>query len=801
MRLFLNNLYSASDVLPIHANMSWSTLRARLSCNLQGCRMGKGFRSTGAIRITARAAGRIGRLPKQRISQMTYRTHYWLFMRMVVGVLAFAFAQPAPAQISPAEMVAPDLQISGSTIYFTVQSSVTGHTYQLQYSDTMEPGEWSNLESLRTGDGNNLVIQTPYRAEVERRFYRILISDGFSFSGTPSTSVGSWGGITGSLLNQADVSQALAGSARGLRNLAITDLASSSLSVMQIGDSFSLGPYAGFDKVAPIRGSYRCGQLYGGGDSGVTTVVGDFLKTPGGSYHSITDGGNLTCGHVQRGVQGPADTMHYTLFPGTGTAQLQYSENGGAWTNIGSPINTTAISSIQIGNVPLPGAMQNVRCRVTANGGTVNGWIGQSASGPGVIVINFALSGNGADQAATVPEATFKAMVTSYGTRLVVSSYADHRFTGAPDTSFPKGSPTYGTNGPLDTLHAWSKAANPTIDWLFISAHRVDPSLQDAADATLDPLFTSLGIGQNTDARTKDGVEQCRQLALSRGEGFVDCYNMFSSFPEAFAAGMYSDKIHLSDKGVAYKTARVFESSGLSWIYGDGTYHSGVRIGNMWLGATSTRAQGPALAAYNYGVDGSALTLGYLLGSELRAGLPARPEQEGVSLYCHSSNVARIGMYSAAGTTPIIEFSSTTVGTNSGCNLQPIITEVGALGTSAKRFRGVVTGAVTSGYVTKTAAYTLTGADHTIHCTSGTFNVTLPLVFNGGTDDAYANKGREIVIVNSGTGTITLITKSDGTALQKIDATTTYTLGSGQKVRLQATGNLASGNYANWITL
>ena len=158
-------------------------------------------------------------------------------------------------------------------------------------------------------------------------------------------------------------------------------------------------------------------------------------------------------------------------------------------------------------------------------------------------------------------------------------------------------------------------------------------------------------------------------------------------------------------------------------------------------------------------------------------------------------------MYSAAGTTPVIEFSSTTVGADSGCNLQPIITEVGTLGTSAKRFRGVVTGAVTSGYVTKTATYTLTSADHTIHCTSGTFDVTLPLVFDGGTDDAYANKGREIVIVNSGTGTITLKTKSDGTILQKIDAATTYTLGSGQKVRLQATGTLASGNYANWITL
>jgi acetyltransferase-like isoleucine patch superfamily enzyme len=56
MRTLFNKAYSAYDTLLIHANMAWSTLRARLSCKLQGCRLGKNFRSTGAIRIKARAA-------------------------------------------------------------------------------------------------------------------------------------------------------------------------------------------------------------------------------------------------------------------------------------------------------------------------------------------------------------------------------------------------------------------------------------------------------------------------------------------------------------------------------------------------------------------------------------------------------------------------------------------------------------------------------------------------------------------------------------------------------------------------
>ncbi len=59
MRTLRNKLYSAYDMLCIHANMAWSTLRARVSCRLQGCKVGKGFRSSGAIRIKARAAGSI----------------------------------------------------------------------------------------------------------------------------------------------------------------------------------------------------------------------------------------------------------------------------------------------------------------------------------------------------------------------------------------------------------------------------------------------------------------------------------------------------------------------------------------------------------------------------------------------------------------------------------------------------------------------------------------------------------------------------------------------------------------------
>ena len=59
MRVLSNKLYSAYDVLCIHGNMAWSTLRANLSAWFQGCQVGKDFRSTGPIRIKARAADSI----------------------------------------------------------------------------------------------------------------------------------------------------------------------------------------------------------------------------------------------------------------------------------------------------------------------------------------------------------------------------------------------------------------------------------------------------------------------------------------------------------------------------------------------------------------------------------------------------------------------------------------------------------------------------------------------------------------------------------------------------------------------
>ena len=82
----------------------------------------------------------------------------------------------AEVPISPVEMVAPKIEISGGNVTFAIQPSVAGRAYQLQYSDTMANGTWQDLGVLRIGDGNKLVITISYVTGVPRRFYRLALA-------------------------------------------------------------------------------------------------------------------------------------------------------------------------------------------------------------------------------------------------------------------------------------------------------------------------------------------------------------------------------------------------------------------------------------------------------------------------------------------------------------------------------------------------------------------------------------------------------------------------------------------------
>jgi hypothetical protein len=83
-----------------------------------------------------------------------------------------------------------------------------------------------------------------------------------------------------------------------------------------------------------------------------------------------------------------------------------------------------------------------------------------------------------------------------------------------------------------------------------------------------------------------------------------------------------------------------------------------------------------------------------------------------------------------------------------------------------------------TGYVAKTANYTVATSDYTIDCTSGTFTVTLP--------SAVGIAGQIFVIKNSGAGTITITPNGAET----IDGGASYSLASQYKyVTLQSNGS------------
>ncbi|MEI6607091.1 MAG: leucine-rich repeat protein, partial [Verrucomicrobiota bacterium] len=77
--------------------------------------------------------------------------------------------------IAPEELASPKFGISGGNVTFSVQTSVVGRRYQLQYSDTMESGSWPHLGPLRVGDGSRLDISTPFSQALPRRFYRLAL--------------------------------------------------------------------------------------------------------------------------------------------------------------------------------------------------------------------------------------------------------------------------------------------------------------------------------------------------------------------------------------------------------------------------------------------------------------------------------------------------------------------------------------------------------------------------------------------------------------------------------------------------
>jgi hypothetical protein len=52
---------------------------------------------------------------------------------------------------------------------------VPGHTYQMQYTNALTSGTWTNYGSTQAGSGGNLQFAIPYNPTVPSGFFRLLI--------------------------------------------------------------------------------------------------------------------------------------------------------------------------------------------------------------------------------------------------------------------------------------------------------------------------------------------------------------------------------------------------------------------------------------------------------------------------------------------------------------------------------------------------------------------------------------------------------------------------------------------------
>jgi len=76
-------------------------------------------------------------------------------------------------EIVPAELEGPRIEVAGSTIGLTIAQSRMGRRYQLQSSETLEPGSWINVGAEALGHGGSLTLSIPKDPAKPNRFYRL----------------------------------------------------------------------------------------------------------------------------------------------------------------------------------------------------------------------------------------------------------------------------------------------------------------------------------------------------------------------------------------------------------------------------------------------------------------------------------------------------------------------------------------------------------------------------------------------------------------------------------------------------
>jgi hypothetical protein len=161
---------NATAVSPSQVTLTWTAAAGATSYTVMRSTTGGSGHTTIASGVTA-----TGFSDTAVTAGTTY--HYVITATNVIGesgASAQASVTPPVPPISPEELMAPAIEISGSNASLTTSTSIVGHRYQLQSSDDLA-GEWQNHGEAKAGTGGPLDFIMPIESGSDRRFYRLLI--------------------------------------------------------------------------------------------------------------------------------------------------------------------------------------------------------------------------------------------------------------------------------------------------------------------------------------------------------------------------------------------------------------------------------------------------------------------------------------------------------------------------------------------------------------------------------------------------------------------------------------------------
>jgi len=152
--------------------LSWAVSTGATGYNL--------WRSTTSGTGYVLIAGNLSALTYTDTSVTNWTTYYYVVTAVSADGVSSASPQAAAMPQSPAIGSAEQEQsarliVNGSNSTCTFANSVIGHTYQLQYSDTLATADWHNTGTAQAGTGGTLTFPAPFDAAVPRRFYRFVI--------------------------------------------------------------------------------------------------------------------------------------------------------------------------------------------------------------------------------------------------------------------------------------------------------------------------------------------------------------------------------------------------------------------------------------------------------------------------------------------------------------------------------------------------------------------------------------------------------------------------------------------------